>query len=90
MTSAHDAPESRAHHADTELRHAPDKRTAEVRQHPGRPDHHRSIGERQWLQILYQARFGSNIVCRASRLLLLLERGHDGDHARDPVPGDPC
>ena len=28
--------------ASTTLRHTPETRTAEVRQHPGRPDHHRS------------------------------------------------
>jgi len=29
--------------ASTTLRHTPETRTAEVRQHPGRPDHHRSV-----------------------------------------------
>ena len=51
--------------ASTTSRQTPETRTAEVRQHPGRPDHYRSLEERQWLQILYQARFGSNIVRRA-------------------------
>lgn len=58
-------------------------------QHPGRPDHHRSLRERQWLQILYQARIGPNIVSRASRLFLLVGRGHDRNHTRDPVSGHP-
>lgn len=74
----------------TTLRHTPETRTAEVRQHLGRPDHHRSSEERQWLQILYQARFGSNIVRGTWRPWSLPERGHERNHTRTSVPGDPC
>lgn len=75
--------------ASTTLRHRPETRTAEVRQHPGRPDHHRSTGERQWLQILYQARFGPNIVRGTWRPWSLPECGHERSHARNSVSRDP-
>lgn len=72
----------------TTLRHTPETRTAEVRQHLGRPDHYRSSGERQWLQILYQARFWSNMSCRIGQVRMPAGCRHDLAYSGDSISRD--